>query len=183
MLACQPSPGAPTRKRLSRMAIELPNLSPAWSGSASRVAALPTLMRSLPTPPGHGVERLAGQHSRQGRAPSSGWVLRRRSGPFPTLRRGVGCTGAEVAGWRYSTAELGRAVAVAHQSVSQLFHGPAPRSPLHRLAVRLRHSRSNTSTENSLPGATQLSQVRSISPSGQGVPCRFLPCTARAGLC
>ena len=25
------------------------------------------------------------------------------------------------------------------QSVSQLFHGPAPRSPLHRLAVRLRH--------------------------------------------
>ena len=44
------------------------------------------------------------------------------------------------------------------QSVSQ-FHGPAPRSPLHRLAVRLRHSRSNTSTEYSLPGATQLSQV------------------------
>ena len=39
-----------------------------------------------------------------------------------------------------------------HQSVSQLFHGPAPRSPLHRLAVRLRHSRSNTSTEYSLPG-------------------------------
>ena len=30
------------------------------------------------------------------------------------------------------------------QPVSQLFHGPAPRSPLHRLAVRLRHSRSNT---------------------------------------
>ena len=26
------------------------------------------------------------------------------------------------------------------QSVSHLFHGPAPRSPLHRLAVRLRHS-------------------------------------------
>ena len=40
--------------------------------------------------------------------------------------------------------------------VSQsVFHGPAPRSPLHRLAVRLRHSRSNTSTEYSLPGATQ----------------------------
>ena len=53
------------------------------------------------------------------------------------------------------------------QSVSQLF-GPAPRSPLHRLGVRLRHSRSNTSTEYSLPGATQLSQVRSISPSGAG---------------
>ena len=28
-------------------------------------------------------------------------------------------------------------------------------------------------------GLTQLSQVRSVSPSGQGVPCRFLPCTAR----
>ena len=27
------------------------------------------------------------------------------------------------------------------QSVSQLFHGPAPRSPLHRLAVRRRHPR------------------------------------------
>ena len=60
------------------------------------------------------------------------------------------------------------------RSVSQLFHGPAPRSPLHRLSIRLRHSRSNTSTEYSstvvsdrrsrgLP--TQLSQVRSISPS------------------
>ena len=34
----------------------------------------------------------------------------------------------------------GRALSVS-QSVSQLFHGPAPRSPLHRLAVRLRHSR------------------------------------------
>ena len=33
------------------------------------------------------------------------------------------------------------------QSVSQLFHGPAPRSPLHRLAVRLRHSRSNISLQ------------------------------------
>ena len=40
----------------------------------------------------------------------------------------------------------------ARQSVSQVFHGPAPRSP-HRLAVRLRRSRSNTSTEFSLPGA------------------------------
>ena len=39
-------------------------------------------------------------------------------------------------------------------SVSQSFHGPAPRSPLHRLAVRLRHSRSNTSTEYSLPGCS-----------------------------
>ena len=57
------------------------------------------------------------------------------------------------------------------QSVSQLFHGPAPRSPLHRLSIRFRRSRSNTSTENSLPlpGATQLSQVRSISPSGPRV--------------
>ena len=40
------------------------------------------------------------------------------------------------------------------QSVSQLFHGPAPRSSLHRLSVRFRRSRSNTSTEYSLPGAT-----------------------------
>ena len=40
------------------------------------------------------------------------------------------------------------------QSVSQLFHGPTPRSPLHRLAIRLRRSRSNTSTEYSLSGAT-----------------------------
>ena len=53
-------------------------------------------------------------------------------------------------------------IEVQYQSVSQLFHGPAPRSPLYRLAVRLRHSRSNTSTEYSLLGATQLSQVRSI---------------------
>ena len=37
------------------------------------------------------------------------------------------------------------------QSVSQLFHGPAPRSPLRRLSVRLRRSRSNTSTEYSRP--------------------------------
>ena len=33
-------------------------------------------------------------------------------------------------------------------------------------SIRLRRSRSNTSTEYSLPGATQLSQARSISPSG-----------------
>ena len=52
------------------------------------------------------------------------------------------------------------------QSVSQ-FHGPTPRSP-HRLSIRLRRSRSTTSTEYSLPGATQLSQVRSVSPSEQG---------------
>ena len=53
------------------------------------------------------------------------------------------------------------------------FHGPTPRSPLHRLSIRLRRSRSTTSTEYSLPGATQLSQVRSVSPSEQGDPsCR-----------
>ena len=34
------------------------------------------------------------------------------------------------------------------QSVSQLFHGPAPRSPLHRLAVRLR--------QTATPGLTQV---------------------------
>ena len=73
-----------------------------------------------------------------------------------------------------------------YQSVSYFTVPPrAHPTPLHRLTVRFRHPRSNTSTEYSLPGAAQLSQVRSISPSGQGVPCRFLPCTAtcRAGLC
>ena len=50
-------------------------------------------------------------------------------------------------------------------SHSQLFHGPTPRSPLHRLSIRLRRSRTTTSTKYSLPGATQLSQVRSVSPS------------------
>ena len=50
------------------------------------------------------------------------------------------------------------------QSVSQLFHGPAPRSPLHRLAVRLRHSRSNTSTESSLPGGSTSSLYSAIGP-------------------
>ena len=47
-----------------------------------------------------------------------------------------------------------------NQSVSQFFHGPTPRSPLHRLSIRLHRSRSTTSTEYSLPGATQLSQVQ-----------------------
>ena len=42
------------------------------------------------------------------------------------------------------------------QSVSQLFHGPAPRSPLHRLAVRLRHSRSNTSGRVLAPGGDSI---------------------------
>ena len=68
------------------------------------------------------------------------------------------------------------------QSVSY-FTVPPRAHPSIRLSIRLRRSRSNTSTEYSLPGATQLSQVRSISPSGQGVPCRCLPCTVRAGLC
>ena len=63
-----------------------------------------------------------------------------------------------------SSFEISRRRSRSVQSVSQLFHGPAPRSPLHRLAVRLRYSRSNTSTEYSLPGVTQLSQVRSVSP-------------------
>ena len=75
------------------------------------------------------------------------------------------------------------------QSVKQSVISP-PRSPRHRLSIRLRRSRSTTSTEYSLPGATQLSQVRSVSPpvsqrtGGSLDPsCRFLPCTARAGLC
>ena len=62
------------------------------------------------------------------------------------------------------------------KSLSQLFHGPTPRSPLHRLSIRLRRSRSTTSTEYSLPGATQLSQVRSVSPSEQGSGGSMSPC-------
>ena len=54
--------------------------------------------------------------------------------------------------------ETTRRLAAQSELVDQLFHGPAPRSPLHRLGVRLRHSRSNTSTEYSLPGATQLNR-------------------------
>ena len=46
------------------------------------------------------------------------------------------------------------------QSASQLFHGPAPRSPLHRLSVRFRRSRSNTSTEYSLPAPGGYSNYR-----------------------
>ena len=38
----------------------------------------------------------------------------------------------------------------------QLFHGPAPRSPLRLLSVRLRRSRSNTSTEHTSPECLQL---------------------------
>ena len=68
--------------------------------------------------------------------------------------------------------DAGVKTAQSSQSVSYFTVPPrAHPSTAHRLAVRLRHSRSNTSTEYSLPGATQLSQVRSISPSGQGVPC------------
>ena len=43
---------------------------------------------------------------------------------------------------------------------------------------------SNTSVPSTRSrGLLNRSQVRSISPSGQGVPCRFLPRTSRAGLC
>ena len=80
--------------------------------------------------------------------------------------------------WRFLQHNEWREEIAFRFSVSQLFHGPTPRSPLHRLSIRLRRSRSTTSTEYSLPGATQLSQVRSVSPSEQGGPCRFLPCTA-----
>ena len=64
------------------------------------------------------------------------------------------------------------------QSVSQLFHGPAPRSPLHRLAVRLRHSRSNTSTEYSLPGAILIvaSEVSLSQRTGYSLPLFALYC-------
>ena len=105
--------------------------------------------------------------------------------PCPGIERG-GCRKLTAAGGPEPTAPRGRfkeeaalsepdpasttstATGYTVQSVSQsdLFHGPAPCSPLHRLSIRLRHSRPNTSTEYSLPGATQLLQVRSISPSG-----------------
>ena len=75
--------------------------------------------------------------------------------PMPTPKRTTTTSRSIV----HSCNEKGSVESTHSQSVSQLFHGPAPRSPLHRLAVRLRHSRSNTSTEYSLPGATQLSQV------------------------
>ena len=55
---------------------------------------------------------------------------------------------------------------------SQLFHGPAPRSPLYRLAVRLRHSRSNTSTEYSLaPGGYSIvAWITVCEPLNAGLP-------------
>ena len=67
------------------------------------------------------------------------------------------------------TKQQGRLSLSLSQSVSQLLHGPAPRSPLYRLAVRLRHSRSNTSTEYSLPGATQLRESARIKGDKAGV--------------
>ena len=53
------------------------------------------------------------------------------------------------------------------------FHGPVPRSPLHRLAVRLRHSRSNTSTVQS--GLERVDQggsewIRVVSSRGREDP-------------
>ena len=56
------------------------------------------------------------------------------------------------------------------RSVSQLFHGPAPRSPLHRLAVRLRHSRSNTSTE-----------IRVLAPGGYSIVASEVNLSQRTG--
>ena len=78
------------------------------------------------------------------------------------------------------------------QTISQLFHGPAPRSPLRRLSLRTAPPLpvEHKCTEYSLPGASlNLSNIASevflssFSPSVQGDPCRFLPrcCTARAG--
>ena len=53
-----------------------------------------------------------------------------------------------------------RASSQISQSVSHLFHGPAPRSPLHRLAVRLRHSPS--------PGLTVTRKYRVLAPGARG---------------
>ena len=51
----------------------------------------------------------------------------------------------------------------ANQSVSQqLFHGPAPRSPLHWLSVRFRRSRSNTQVPSTRSRAATLMATLSI---------------------
>ena len=66
------------------------------------------------------------------------------------------------------------------QSVSQLFHGPAPRAPLHRLSIRLRRSRSTTRVPSDrvlAPGGYSISASEVILSQRTGVPCRFLPCT------
>ena len=136
MLACQPSPGAPTRKRLSRTAIELPNLSPAWSGSASRVAALPTLMRSPPTPPGHDVDW-------QGRAPSSTGASRSSSSQ---LFDAASVAKIPAPRWRVFCPSVApvRAVGVLfgdndaqNQTTLVVFPSGAPHFPTHTVVVQL----------------------------------------------
>jgi hypothetical protein len=76
------------------------------------------------------------------------------------------------------------------QTVSQVFHGPAPRSPLRRLSVRLCRSRSTCTTQvpsvlapgratgpqNRVYSICQLSQVRGHSlPACRVVPVAFCP--------
>ena len=51
---------------------------------------------------------------------------------------------------------------------------PPPRSPAPPLPV-------NHKYRVLAPGGYSLSQVRSVSPSGQGIPCRLLPCTRLLG--
>ena len=102
-----------------------------------------------------------------------GWDVRARALTCVALGRWVAFGRPKMSVWGRAGAGSAPAKVACNTQFAQpnlelIFHGPAPRSP-HRLAVRLRHSRSNKSTEYSLPGATQLSQVRSISRSGQDV--------------
>ena len=79
--------------------------------------------------------RALGKHARAGRAPTTHDSTR-----APGMASRGPPTGPSP--WTFLAhhrAAISAAV-VLSQSVSQLFHGPAPRSPLHRLAVRLRHS-------------------------------------------
>ena len=58
------------------------------------------------------------------------------------------------------------------QSVSQLFHGPAPRSnPSQSGSATPGRTRSNTSTEYSFPGATVLFQISTADKTHVFIPC------------
>ena len=72
----------------------------------------------------------------------------------------------------------GQAVSMAVSQSVSYFTVP-PRTHPSTGSQSLRRSRSNTSTEYSLPGATQLSQVRSVSPSLRG--CRVLHVVSQEG--
>ena len=79
---------------------------------------------------------------------------------------------------RLSLLKLSGSFESVSQSVSQLFHGPAPRSPLHRLAVRLRHSQSNTTSTDSIAPAGATQKVKIVAGEVNALPAdsdRVLP--------